>query len=118
MQSGGGKKRDRNIKWKGKNSATSVRFTDIGNGAPRNSALPTERAEMFSEENESNFAEREVFISIAVLGCGEINRGAGSNSVDCSCIVGSDFNGGALCSFSWSRRYKTYSMSIYPKMPK
>ena len=45
-----------------------VRFAEIENNAHRNAALSTEQTESFSEENDGNFADREVLISRKVPG--------------------------------------------------
>ena len=36
---------------------------------------------------------------------------------DCSFVVDACFNGGALRSFNWMRRYKDYPRAILPKIP-
>ena len=48
------------IKEKAKNSGANVRFAEIGDGGPRNSAIATTRGNSVSEENDANCADREV----------------------------------------------------------
>ena len=45
-------------------------------------------------------------------------RGGLSTVDDFSCIHGTGFNGGALCSFNWMYKYSDYLRAIRPKMPK
>ena len=76
-----------------------------------------------SEETGAGLADREVLISGASLGhsdWGHRNRRLDSTIGDSSRIIDTGFNGGALCSFNWMRKYKQYSKSIKspPLMPK
>ena len=55
------------------------------------------------EGNKANFGECEVLISRTVLGqAGWRRNSRGGNSIvdDCSCIIDTGFNGGALCSLT------------------
>ena len=54
--------------WAGGESGINVIFTEIENGDPRNAALSTEQTDPFSDENEVNFADREVLFPMTVLG--------------------------------------------------
>ena len=59
--------------------------------------------------------DREVLISRTVLrqaGWGSKDRGRSSKIDNCSCIIDNGFNGGALCSFNWMRKYKRYLSAI------
>ena len=106
---------------KGRKSGPNAQFAEVENGAPRNAALATEQTESFTEENDVNFADREVLISRTVLwkaDWGLKHWGGNSNNGDCPCIIDTGFNGGAFCIFNCVRRYKAYFRSIYPYMPK
>ena len=96
---------------KGRNPIASVRCAEIENGAPRNSALSTSQSEI-SEENGASFSDREVLISMTVFRqseWGNIILGLDSAIGDRSCVIDTVFNGGALCSFNWARKYTRYS---------
>ena len=89
-------------------------------GAPRNTALSTNQTDG-SEENMAHFEDREVLIARAVLrqsDFGPKSRGGNSIIADCSCMSGTGFNGGALCSFNRMRKYRQYLRSSYHLMPK
>ena len=94
-------------KGQGKNSGANAIFTDIEDESPRNVAISTDPADAVSEENGPNFAEWEVLISTTILGRSEWrkNQRGGKPNNDCSCIIDTGFNGCALCSFNWMRRY-------------
>ena len=59
-----------NGKNKGKceNSAANVRFVEIADDSPRNTAISTAQMETVSDANEANCADREVLISKTISG--------------------------------------------------
>ena len=84
--------------WKDRKSVANVRFGEIGNVAPRNAALSTDRTRAISEEIDVNFPDRVVLISKTVLGQAgrRLNPlGAPSNNDDCARIIDTSFNAGA-----------------------
>ena len=99
--------------------AATFEFSEIENGTTRTAAMATDQS-VISEDNRENFPDREVLISRTVLRRAyRIRKNRGRNAtIDWSCIIDTGFNGGAICSFNWMRKYMQYSMSTYPLMQK
>ena len=118
-----GKERNRDSgKNKGKciNSGANVRSAVIGNGIQRNAVIYANQTDAAYEENDVDFPDREVLIAMSISDRSEWRmqlRGQRPSN-DCSCIIDAGFNGGALCSFNWMRRYKDYPRNIYPQISK
>ena len=102
-----------------KNSGANVRFTEIEDGGPRNSAISTDRADVGSEENGVNLCRAVSFNienNLRPIGTRGGPWGEKPNNGR-SCVIDTCFIFGAMCSFNSTRRYKGYLEVTSPQIP-